>query len=457
MALTKARARAHNASTMTWLQVVMTVATAALLMIGYVVVYSSSQASILAAADVAGTLDSANAGSKLMFQMLYSLIGAIIAICAWRINPDFWRGTPLTVVFAVAMALLVATFVAGTSALGATRWLSLGPISLQPSEFAKIAFVLLACRLTDKYLAGEFISAQHFGLTLAVLIGLPLLFLYKSQSDLGTTIIIVVAFLAIAWLAGMPWKIFRWVLLALAIFGCIAIFGTGYRTDRMVVYDPWNDGDGGYGNGYQTIHSFYAFAQGGLFGVGLGNSTEKFDYLPEAETDFVFSIIGEEFGMLGALIVIALFMVLLYCGLRIAHGASTPHGTMLAGSCTIMLVFQAFLNMGCVIGMVPTTGKPLPFISYGGSSVIASLILVGLILSVAHVSDDDESVYERRRANLRVVRAVDDEEDVAPEGSRCRRTRFAADTAGAKISRSANIRSLSHLAPARGSLGRTRR
>lgn len=457
MALSKARSRAHNASTMTWLQVVMTVATAALLMIGYVVVYSSSQASILAAADVAGTLDSANAGSKLMFQVLYSFAGAALAFCAWRINPDFWRGIPLIAVCAGAMVLLVATFVAGTSALGATRWLSLGPISLQPSEFAKIAFVLLACRLADKYLAGEFISTQRFGLTLAVVVGLPLFFLYKSQSDLGTTIIIVVAFLAIAWLAGMPWKVFRWVLVALAVFGFIAIFGTGYRTDRMVVYDPWNDGDGGYGNGYQTIHSFYAFAQGGLFGVGLGNSTEKFDYLPEAETDFVFSIIGEEFGMLGALIVIALFMVLLYCGLRIAHGASTPYGTMLAGSCTIMLVFQAFLNMGCVIGVVPTTGKPLPFISYGGSSVIASLILVGLILSVAHASDDDESVYERRRANLRVVRALDGEDDVAHEGSRRRRSRFAEDASGAGIARPLSSRSLSSLAPARATFGRTRR
>ncbi len=457
MASSKARGGARKASTMTWLQVALTVATAMLLMIGYVVVYSSSQATILAAADIAGNLDSANAGSKVMFQVLYSIIGVAIAFCAWRINPDFWRGTPLIIVCVGALILLIATFVAGTSALGATRWLSIGPFSLQPSEFAKIAFVLLACRLADKYLAGEFVSVKRFGLTVAIVVGLPLLFLYQSQSDLGTTVIIVMAFLAIAWLAGMPWKVFRIALVVLVVFGFAAIVGTGYRSDRLVVYDPWNDGDGGYGSGYQTIHSFYAFAQGGLFGVGLGNSAEKFDYLPEAETDFVFSIIGEEFGMIGALVVIALFMVLLYCGLRIAHGASTPYGTMLAGGCTVMLVFQAFLNMGCVIGAVPTTGKPLPFISYGGSSVMSSVILVGLILSVAHASDvDDESIYERRRANLRVVRAVDGDEVDELAAKRGSRDHLASDGSARSATRPV-IHAFSQLAPSRAASGRFRR
>ena len=180
------------------------------------------------------------------------------------------------------------------------------------------------------------------------------------------------------------------------------------------------DGDGGRGNGYQTIHSFYAFAEGGLFGVGLGNSSEKYDYLPEAETDFVFSIIGEEFGMLGALIVIALFCCILFSGMRIAAAAKTPVERIVAGSVTIMLVFQAFLNMGCVIGLVPTTGKPLPFVSAGGSSLIASIMMVAIILSVAN-NADAATVYDRRRANLRVVRAVDDDPYVIQEPARDRR------------------------------------
>ena len=129
----------------------------------------------------------------------------------------------------------------------------------------------------------------------------------------------------------------------------------------------------------------------------------------DSETDFIFAIIGEELGMMGALVVVALFIALLYSGMRIANAASTAFGTMVAGSCTIMLVFQAFLNIGCVVGLLPTTGKPLPFISSGGSSLIATFIMVGLILSVSKEAGGP-SIYEQRRANLRVVRAADPDE-----------------------------------------------
>lgn len=177
--------------------------------------------------------------------------------------------------------------------------------------------------------------------------------------------------------------------------------------------------------------------------MGLGNSREKFDYLPEAETDFVFSIIGEELGMIGALLVIALFLALLFAGLRIARASNSRFGSMVAGSCTIMIVFQAFLNIGCVIGLVPTTGKPLPFVSSGGSSLIATFIMVGLILSVAKYADTT-TVYDRRRANLRVVRAVDDDQpyerprftDDGTRSSSSRRARGARDDAAAFAARS---------------------
>ncbi|MEG0505304.1 MAG: FtsW/RodA/SpoVE family cell cycle protein, partial [Raoultibacter sp.] len=149
---------------------------------------------------------------------------------------------------------------------------------------------------------------------------------------------------------------------------------------------------------------FYAFAEGGIFGGGLGNSCEKFLYLPEAETDFIFAIIGEELGLIGALVVIMLFLVFLYAGVRIARTAPDNLGAMIAGSFTIMVVFQAFLNIGCVLGLLPTTGKPLPFISSGGSSLIACLFMVGFILSVSQHSAEP-SVYEQRRQDLRVVRA----------------------------------------------------
>ncbi len=398
----------REASTLQWVQVVLILACAALTLIGFVMIYSSSQVSILSDAASAGELDSANAAAYLFDQVKYCVIGLVAAFCVWKfLSPEIWKGWLVWVVYGGALLLLLLTAVAGTSALGAQRWLNLGIISLQPSEFAKIAFVLLAARILDDCKDGILDFRQLVVSILVILV--PLAFLYKTQSDLGTTAIILIGCLAVMWLGGVPGKIIGIIVAALAVFALIAIFGTGYRTDRLVVYNPWNDGDGGYGDGYQTIHSFYAFAQGGIFGVGLGNSREKFDYLPEAETDFVFSIIGEELGMIGALVVVALFVVILVCGLIISRHAATPLSATIAGSLTVMIVFQAFLNIGCVIGLVPTTGKPLPFVSSGGSSLIATLIMVGLIMSVAKHADVGD-VYERRRADLRVVRAVDEDD-----------------------------------------------
>ena len=255
---------------------------------------------------------------------------------------------------------------------GIQRWIVIGPLSLQPSEFAKIAIVLMAANLMDDLNEGDEFNSVMIRAALYVVA--PTLFLLFTQSDLGTTIIIFVGVYAVLWFGGAPGKLML-AIAGVAVLAVIAIvlFGSGYRQDRFVVYNPWNDGEGGRGNGYQTIHSFYAFAEGGLFGVGLGNSSEKYDYLPEAETDFVFSIIGEEFGMLGALVVIALFCCILFAGMRIASAAATPNERIVAGSVTIMLVFQAFLNMGCVIGLMPPR-VTLPFVSAGGgSSLIASL------------------------------------------------------------------------------------
>ena len=195
----------------------------------------------------------------------------------------------------------------------------------------------------------------------------------------------------------------------LIVIGCLVVFALGatvfssYRGDRFLYLNPWNDGENGYGRGYQIIHSYYAFAEGGIFGTGLGNSREKYLYLPESETDFIYAIIGEELGLIGAVAIIIVWLVLLWAGMRIARAATDDFGAMISGALTIMLVFQAFLNIGCVIGVFPTTGKPLPFISSGGSSLIASFMMIGLILSVSE-DTGGRSVYEGRRDDLRVVR-----------------------------------------------------
>ena len=179
--------------------------------------------------------------------------------------------------------------------------------------------------------------------------------------------------------------------------------GSGYRSNRFVYLDPWNDGEGGLGSGYNIIRSYFALAEGGLFGVGIGNSHEKYQYLFASDSDFIFAVLGEEMGLVGALAVIGLFLLFLFASLKISSGAPDSLGSMIAGGCAIMLVFQAFLNIGCAIGVFPTTGKPLPFISSGGTSVISSLLIVGLILSVQHASAPDRS-FDKARDDLRVIR-----------------------------------------------------
>ena len=379
-------------------RIVLLLTVLALLLLGLVMVYSSSTVEAIS--------EGASTTSYLVDQLSFAVIGIAAAFIVWKFIPcRLWRGALVWVVWGIAMALLIATAAFGTTELGATRWLSIGPISLQPSEFAKIALVLMAARMLDDY-RNHRISTKMLFLQAIVLLLLPVMLIYKFQSDLGTTVICVIGILAVLWMAEVPLGVIFLYLGVVIVFGVIAIFGSDYRAERFIYLDPWSDE---YGEGWQIIHSFYAFAEGGIFGVGIGNSSEKYLYLPEAETDFVYAIVGEELGLVGSVGVIVLFMLLLWAGMRIARTAADNFGAMIAGSLTIMIVFQAFLNIGCVIGLFPTTGKPLPFLSSGGSSLIATLIMIGLILSVSKEAAEP-SVYERRRENLRIVRATGGEE-----------------------------------------------
>lgn len=379
------------------------IAVCALVVIGLLMVYSASYANLIN--------EESSASSEAVSQVVYALVGIVGALILWKVLPyRVWQGPLVWVVWGVSLVLLVLTLVMGSTDYGAQRWLRLGPVGLQPSEFAKVAFLLMAVRIMYQYRAGDIeLRAALVQAVLFVLI--PLAFMYRSQSDLGTTLICAVGVLAVMWLGGVSSRILGVILGAGVIFVLFAIFGTGYRSDRLVYLDPWNDGEDGYGAGYNIIRSYYALAEGGIFGVGLGNGHEKFQYLFASESDFIFAVIGEELGMVGALLVIGLFLVVLVMGLRIATAAADEYGAMMAGGFTIMLVFQAFLNIGCAIGVFPTTGKPLPFISAGGTSLVISLAMVGFILSVSEGAAEP-NVYERRRADLRIIRA--DRGDEAP-------------------------------------------
>ncbi|WP_165171146.1 FtsW/RodA/SpoVE family cell cycle protein [Adlercreutzia sp. ZJ242] len=379
--------------------VLLLLATIALTVIGLVMVYSASSASLAGAGEVPW--------ADVRSQAIYAVLGVVVMAVVWKLIPyHVWNGAWTWAAWGIALVLLALTALMGSEGYGATRWLSLGPISLQPSEVAKVAFLLMSIRVICAVRSGS-MEPRAMLVQILLLILAPLLFLYWSQSDLGTTLICAVGIVAVLWLGGVPAKYLAALCVLGVLFVLYAIFGSDYRSGRMVYLDPWNDGQGGYGTGYNIIRSYYAIAEGGLFGVGVGQGHERFDYLFASDSDFIFAIVCEELGMLGALVVIALFLVILFAGLRIANGAPDEFGALIAGGFAIMLVFQAFLNIGCTIGVFPTTGKPLPFISSGGTSLLVSFSMVGLILSVAQAADAP-SVYEQRRADLRVVRANGD-------------------------------------------------
>lgn len=376
-------------------KVVLILVTLALALFGCVMVYSASAPSAIS--------ESGDAAAYLRDQLVFVVLGLAVAFIAWKVIPyRWWTGWFSQALWVLGLILLLLTAVMGVAALGAQRWLVIGPISLQPSEFVKIAVVLMAARIFSDRRAGA-IDDRVFWVQVIVYLVVPVGLILTTQSDLGSSVIILVGILAVMWLGEVPVR-YILALVALLVIGAIlATVMSSYRSGRFLYLNPWNDGQNGQGDGYQIIHSYYAFSEGGIFGVGLGNSREKFLYLPESETDFIFAVIGEELGMVGALLVIAAFVVMLWAGMRIARAAFDDFGAMVAGGLMVMLVFQAFLNIGCVIGVFPTTGKPLPFISSGGSSMIASFGMIGIVLSVADEAASP-SIYQKRRDDLRIVK-----------------------------------------------------
>lgn len=368
----------------------------ALVVIGAVMVFSSTSAILSSAGK--------SPFSEMIQQLGYAGIGTLLMLVLWFAIPykALMGGNLLWGYYFACMFLLLLTFFIGTEVNGAKRWLYLGPVGFQPSEFAKIALLMMTIRIMHDSSVGA-INQRAGLMQFVVLVALPLAFMLFTQSDLGTVTICFVGIFAVLWLGGMSGKWIAIIGAVTLVGGLVMVFGVGYRSSRLVFLNPWDDGEGGLGDGYNIIHAYYAIAEGGLFGQGIGSSNEKYGYLFASDSDFIFAIIAEELGLVGCVVVIGLFLVILYAGLRIAVECPDGFGKMVAGGFAIMLVFQAFLNIGCTIGVFPTTGKPLPFISSGGSSVIGSLMMVGMILSVGR-STGEARDPRRQRDNLRVVR-----------------------------------------------------
>ncbi len=368
----------------------------ALIAFGLVMAYSASFA------------DSIDAGispfAGMRMQFIAAFLGITAAVGLWRVLPMRWlSGSAAYVIWAVCFIMVLYTAIWGTYAYGARRWLDIGFVEFQPSELMKIAIVILCAKILAEYRSGE-LELKRAVILFILAAGLPLGVILVGQSDFGTTLICVVGILVVMILGGVPARIIVPFLVLGALGAVFAVFGTEYRRDRVAVWlDPWSDGQNGLGDGYQMVHSYYALAEGGMFGVGLGQSHEKFQYLPFAPNDFIFAIVGEELGWLGAGFVVFLFIALLVSGLLIAFSCTDDFGKMVSGAIVVMIVAEAFLNIGCVVGLLPVTGKPLPFFSMGGTALLVTTASLGLVLAASRDADGGD-LYAKRRDNLRLVR-----------------------------------------------------
>jgi cell division protein FtsW len=347
-------------------------ATLCLLAFGAVMVFSAS--STTRVLSDGGLSDSA---FYLKRTVMFGLVGLVVMHLVARHGLVFIRRlTPA--ILALSFFLLFAVLVAGTTVNGSSRWLGSGFLQIQPSELAKVALILYGADLLANKPKRELTLQAVMPFLLVA--GLAAL-LIVAEPDLGTTMVIAFAVAATLIAAGVRVKDLALVGLALAFFGLLMTLIEPYRMARLTAFlDPAADTSGA---GFQAAQAKIALGSGGLFGVGIGNGVQKAFYLPEAHTDMITAVIGEELGLAGIVGVVGLFSLFGYAGLRIAQKAKDRYGKLLVAGLTSLVLVQATINLFAVMGLAPLTGVPLPFVSYGNSSLLTTLFAVGLILNVA--------------------------------------------------------------------------
>lgn len=347
----------------------------ALLSLGVVMVYSASSVALIA--------ESQDAFYYLKYQALWAAVGLSGMYVASRVDYrhlERWAN----LLFVVNLILLVLVLVPGIGRVshGARRWIGLGPLGVNPAEIMKFSFVLFLARYMSR--RGEGMRRFWTGLlpplvAVAAVFGLILL-----EPDLGTAVSLAGCVVIMIFAGGA--KIGHLLGLGFVALPAFlwAVLGEEYRRRRLLAFvNPWADPQG---SGYQIIQALYALGSGGLFGLGLGGSRQKFFYLPARHTDFIFAIIAEELGFLGAATVVALFAAFAWRGYRVAVRAPDTFGSLVAAGMTSMIGLQAVINIGVIVSLFPITGIPLPLISYGGSSLVFSLVGIGVLLSVSRAA-----------------------------------------------------------------------
>lgn len=364
---------------------------------GFVMIYSASSITAMTSAST-----NYDATYYLKRQVFAAAIGTVAALIIARFDFHRWAKDwikPLWVII-LGLLLIVYTPFAGHDAYGASRWVSIGGFTLQPAELAKIVIVLAAANIAERYYDERSISFMDFIRELGIVVVIPLALIF-FQPDKGSTIIIAVTLLVMAYLAGMDHRWLRGIVIVGIVGVLVVSLAQDYSRERiMTMLDPWKDP---LGSGYQLIQGFYAFGSGGLFGVGVGMSRQKYSYLPMAYNDFIFAVIGEELGLVGTISVLAAFGLLAWAGYRIARYAPDMCGRLVAAGCTSLIIIQLLVNVCGVLGMIPLSGKPVPFISYGGSTIMSCLMLVGMVVSVSRSSSLPETVHDRSRRSWRMT------------------------------------------------------
>lgn len=353
-----------------------------LLSLGIIMVLSASAPSALST--------TGNSYTYVKKQLLFAIAGLFVMFFLSKVDYRFYKKYYWYIYFVSWMVLLLVVVPGlGYSVKGATRWIKIGGFQFQPSELTKIGMIIFfAGYLSDhKSELQEF--KRGFLKPLAFLI-LPIGILYVVQNHFSVSLVIAVIVLVMMFMAGSRLKYF----LVVGIVGVSAILGLlgimqmkgseSFRLDRISTYfDPWADAQG---TGYQTVQSLYAIGSGGMFGLGLGNSKQKYLYIPEPHNDFIFSILAEELGFFGCILVIALFAIFIWRGILVSMKAKDMFGSLVAIGITTLIAIQAVINIAVVTGTVPTTGMSLPFFSYGGTALLLLLANVGILLNISRSS-----------------------------------------------------------------------
>ena len=356
-----------------------------LVAIGVIMVFSASSYRSL--------LENGNAYSYFIRQLAYGVMGVFAMLFIMNISPEWFRRIA-PAALCVVTVLVIYTIFNGEESLGATRWVTIAGIRFTPSEFAKPLMVICTADLIKDSVYDVKKDRGNIMIFAVMLIAL----LAIASEDLGSALAIFGGCFSMFIVAGLSKK------------GMLAVVGAGllgvvaaciqepYRLQRILGFLSQTEADAASGSAYQLVQSLYAFGSGGLFGVGLGNSGQKLLYLPGMHTDFIYSVIGEELGIIGALLVLGLFMAFAWRGFWIAAHIEDSYKSYLAFGCTSIIIVQAMINMGVAVGVLPVTGITLPFISYGGTSLVITLIIVGILLNMSRFVAKDKPRKNRNHS-----------------------------------------------------------